>query len=72
MKTYQYTCFLRNPHTLDARHFNIEIDWEESEFMDFPNLLRKLHEAIGQMPEGYTLIGMNCIDVIVKGDTSEE
>lgn len=62
-KRYTYVAFLRRPTDGDCRHYDIEVDEHELEFVDFPLLVEKLHKNISDST-GYTLIGLNCTDCV--------
>lgn len=73
IKCYKYVCFLRDPESGDCRHFKVELDVDMTQdesgkwfggYIDFRTLVERLHKQ-ANIPSGYTLIGMNCVDVVV-------
>lgn len=64
MKTYTYMLFLRHPVTGQIQQGTIEID-SDGEYLDFREVLRKLNleQNLQDFEKGYTLIGMNIVDV---------
>lgn len=64
MKTYKYQVFLRCPKTKEVQYGVVEFD-ADGEFMDFNELVQKLRlkKNMKAFNDGYSLIGMNIIDV---------
>lgn len=64
MKTYTYMMFLRHPVTGQIQQGTIEVD-SDGEYLDFHEVLRKLNleQNLQDFEKGYTLIGMNIVDV---------
>ena len=67
MKTYTYQVFLRHPETKEVQWGKVQFD-ADGEFMCFHELVSKLslEKNMQAFNEGYSLIGMNIVDVEEK------
>lgn len=59
-KCYTYSAFLRRPTDGVCCHYDIDIDYVEGDFMDFPTLLGLIQEKVCEECKGFTLITLTC------------